>query len=58
VLTAGGALAVEAGDLASSARAQNRVRTKAEDARIYQPPTDGVKTKVSDHLSSGCKSLS
>jgi hypothetical protein len=57
-LTASGGLAVEASDLASSARTQDGVRTKAEDARIHQPPTDGVKTKVSDHLSSGCKSRS
>jgi hypothetical protein len=42
-LTAGGGLAVEAGDLASSPCAQNRVRSKAEDARIQQAPTDGVK---------------
>jgi hypothetical protein len=55
-LSAGGRLAVEASDLASSARAQDGVRTKAEDATIDQPPMDGVKTKISDYLSSRCKS--
>ena len=57
-LTAGGGLAIKASDLASSARTENRVRGKAEDARIYQAPMDGVKTNVSDHLSSRCKSWS
>jgi hypothetical protein len=57
-LTASRRLTIQTSGLGSSARAQNGVHTAADEARVQQPPKDGLETAGSDQVFRGCKSRS